>query len=325
MGLSDKKPAPWRNPLVGRELALGLVATLLFFMSMLMIPLGGAFFGIFTPLPTLLFYYRWGSPLGYWVPGGAAAAGSLLLSYLGMVPTIPFFLGLLGLGFLLGLGMREHWTVEKTIGSSSLFLFSLGAIAAGLISTGIEGGLVLHMEKSLEQTISAVFQQYGAPSPEKSLLEQSLLEFVPTAVRLMPGAAFSSILIVSWLNVLVVMRYCSLHQMPLPPWGKWTLWKAPEILVWGVIAGGFALLLPFEFLRTPAMNVLVVLGTIYLFQGLAVAAFYFERWKLPRVLRAILYGFFLLQMSATLGAIFLGFIDVWIDFRRFARKPSSTP
>lgn len=291
---------------------------------MLVIPLAGTFFGIFTPMPTVLFLYRWGSPLGFWVPGIAALVGLLALSLLSMVEAAPFFVGLLGVGLVMGWGMRSRWSVEKTVALAGIFLFGLGTVAFWLISMEIEGGLVRHMEESLGQTISAVLQQYAASSPETRILEQSLLDFVPTAVRLMPGVAASSILVVCWLNLFVALRYCRLHGLPMPLWERWTAWKAPEMLVWGVIAAGFMILLPVRSLSLLGMNVSMVLGTVYLFQGLAVTSHYFERWRLPRILRAVLYGFFLLQMPATLGMILLGLADVWIDFRRFPRKPSAT-
>jgi len=91
-------------------------------------------------------------------------------------------------------------------------------------------------------------------------------------------------------------------------------------LVWIVILSGFALLLPVQQLQIIAMNALVVLGTIYLLQGLAIITFYFERWRLPRILQAIFYGFLVLQQFASLGAVLLGFFDIWFDFRRLSKK-----
>jgi uncharacterized protein YybS (DUF2232 family) len=86
------------------------------------------------------------------------------------------------------------------------------------------------------------------------------------------------------------------------------------------LEGGFLLFVPSSGLRFLAANVLLVLGTVYLFQGLAIAAFYFEKWKLPRFLRAVIYAFLLLQQFATLGVILVGLFDIWLDFRRLSRK-----
>lgn len=306
---------------MGKELAVGIAATLIFFFSVLIIPIMGVFAGIFTPLPTLLFFYRWGSPLGYLIPGGAALVGCLLLPALSMVQSIPYFLGMITLGLLLGAGMRQGWSAEKTIGSSCLVVLLIGALVLWLTEGKSNGGIFAYLEEDLRNAITVTFQQYGAASLEKPVLEEMLQKFVPVMVRLLPGAALSSVLVASWLNVLVSGRFCRLRRLPLPPWGEWSRWKAPEHLVWVVIACGAVLLLPVDsWVKILGLNVLIVLGTVYLFQGLAVISFYFERWKLPKILRAILYAIFLLQQFVTFGVILMGLFDMWFDFRRLTRK-----
>lgn len=305
---------------------MGISATLLFFVSALIVPLLGMFFCVFTPLPTILFFYRWGSPLGFWVPGAAAAAGSLLLTLLSTPQSIPYFLELLCFGLFLGTAMRLGWTLEKVLGGSALLVFVMGILVLFVAQAGDDGGLVQSLEKELKEAISITFQHYGQMTDEMRMLEESLQRMVPLMIRLLPGGALSSVLVAGWLNLLVVRRYCRLRNVPLPPWEEWSLWKAPEPLVWVLIAGGFVLLVPFKsFVSFLGMNALIVLGTIYLFQGLAIVGFYFNRWKLPRFLRAMCYGFLLLQQLATFGAILMGLFDVWFDFRRLQQKPASNP
>ena len=308
---------------MGRELAVSIAATLLFFLSVLLIPMVGLFVGIFTPLPTLLFFYRWGPPRGYWIPGGAGVAGSAVLVYLGMADTLPYFLEMLFLGLFLGAAMRQNWSIEKTIGSSTLLVFAMGALIFWWVHSTGETGLLQSLEEDLRGAISETLRQYGAFSNEKQVLEQALQAIVPLMVRLLPGLALASALVVSWLNLMVARRYCLVHRLPLPPWEDWTMWKAPELLVWPLIGCGFALLVPGDLLKILGMNGLMVLGTIFLFQGLAVIAFYFDKWKLPRALRAILYAILLLQQFAALGVALSGLFDVWFDFRRLSRKSSS--
>ncbi len=290
-------------------------------MSTMLIPVMGFLAGVFTPLPTLLFYYRWGSPLGYAIPGGSALAGSVILSLLNMTLSIPFFLELLYLGLFLGLGMRKQWSAEKTIGAASLFIFVLGALTFFVLHGGADAELVKRLEDGFRKAISLALQQYGVSSAEKLMVEEALHQTVPLIVRLLPGAALSSALVISWLNVLMTKRYNRLRGLPLPPWNEWSLWKAPEPLVWAAIAAGVMLLLPSNVARMGALNALIVFGTVYLFQGLSIMTFYFEKWKLPRLLRTVLFGFVLLQQFATIGAILMGLFDMWLDFRRLSREP----
>jgi uncharacterized protein YybS (DUF2232 family) len=110
--------------------------------------------------------------------------------------------------------------------------------------------------------------------------------------------------------------------LELSQWGEWSLWKAPERLVWGLIGAGVLLILNLDLRVTLfALNVMMVLGTIYLFQGLSISAYYFQQWRLPGFFRGALYGFFFLQQFATLGVMLLGLFDLWFDFRRLSRKP----
>ena len=309
------------DPAVRREIALGIAATLLFFLSALLIPVLGFLAGIFTPLPTLLTFFRFGAPLGLWIPAGAFALGSVLLGFLGLASSIPYLTEMVVFGMLLGTGMRQNWSTEKTIGLSSLIVFAAGAMAFWMTNGGPEGTLVSQVEKELKETMAAVLDQYAGSAVDRELVNQSLQQFIPVLVRLMPGFSMATSLIIAWLNVLVAGRYCRTHNVAMPDWPEWSRWKAPERLVWVVIGAGFVLLASDSTMRIFCLNLLIVLSTIYLFQGLAIVSFYVEKWKIPRFLRVLIYGFLLLQQFATLGAVLMGFFDMWLDFRRISPKP----
>lgn len=310
------------NPAVKREIALGIALTLLCFMSAMLIPVLGFLAGIFTPLPTLLTFYRLGTPLGLWIPAGAFALGSVLLSALGLTASIPYLMEMVVFGMLLGTGMRQNWSSEKTIGTSSLIVFAAGAMAFWMTNGGPEGTLVAQVEKELEATMAAVLDQYTGTSVDRELINRSLQQIIPILVRLMPGFSLATSLLIAWLNVLVARRYFRTHRVVPPDWPEWSRWKAPEKLVWAVIGAGFSLLMVDGGMRIVSLNILIVLGTVYLLQGLAIVAYYADKWKIPKFLRALIYGFLLLQQFATLGAILMGFFDMWFDFRRIAPKPS---
>lgn len=324
MYLNSEKTAPLRNSIVVRELAVGIAATLIFFTSVLLIPMMGIFVGVFTPLPTLLSYYRWGYPLGLLVPGGALLGGWLLFSYLSITQSMPYLLEMLLLGLVLASGMRRKWPLEKTIGTAGLLVFVTGSLIFLQTQSFDTGGIFKTLEEGLRKTVDLTLQQYAGGTPETRMFEESLAGIIPVVVRILPGASLASAFVMSWLNLLLAKRFCEVRHIPLPPWGRWIKWKASEALVWIVIITGFSLLLPIQPVKIIALNVLIVLGTVYLFQGLAIISFYFERWKLPKILRAIFYGFLLLQQFASLGAVLLGFFDVWFDFRRLSKESASS-
>lgn len=308
---------------IGKEILIRTVASVISFLSILVVPFFGMILGIFTPLPSLVFVYRRGWPTGYWVPGIAAVFGTALLVILGLLQVVPYYLLLLSLGVLLGYGMRRQWSVEKSIGVPSLLVFGTSALLLWLSYDGAASNFLKFVELDLKGAIGTALQQYGPEGPERKLLEETLHGMIPVLVRLLPGVVFSSILVAAWLNIVAAKRYCRLANVPFPAWGNWLQWKAPDHLVWGVIAGGACLLTPLSPVKSVGLNFLVVFGTIYLFQGFAIAAFYFERWKLPRLLRALFYAVFLFQQFATLAVALVGLFDLWFDFRRLTRKPAS--
>ena len=309
---------------MAKALLVGVAATLLLFVSVMMVPVFGILAGVFTPLPTLLVCYRWGSPWALVVPGGAAGLVCVLLAYFNLAPSLPLLIEMLLLGLLLAWGMRRNWSLERTVGLAAVSVFALGALVfwfnygSGIESPGMQA------EQDLRDAITLVLQQYGAASSDKQLVEETVQKMLPFLLKLLPGAALATTLVACWLNLLVARRYCRLHQLPMPAWQEWSQWKTPDFLVWIVIAGGLVLLLPLGMLKIAGLNAIMVAGVIYLFQGLAIMSFYFERWKLPKIFRAFLYAIILVQQFFTLGAMLMGLFDMWVDFRRLSRSPTAS-
>jgi uncharacterized protein YybS (DUF2232 family) len=98
-------------------------------------------------------------------------------------------------------------------------------------------------------------------------------------------------------------------------------WKAPDFLVWGVIACGFALFIPgVESVKAIAANLLLVFSACYFFQGLAIIAFYFNKNNVPRFVRGVVYLFIVFQQIFTMIVVGLGLFDLWVDFRRLRKQ-----
>lgn len=310
--------SPWRIAFSRKELAIGIAGTLFLFFSAFAIPIVGIFVSIFTPLPTLLSLYRFGPPWGYWIPGGSAVASLPLLIYLGFTPNIGYLLGMLFLGFLLAEGMRQHWSIEKTVGISGVAVFCFFSLVFWVTSGGLSGQFLQELEGDLQINVEGTLQYYESIgfSFDKPGVRQAIQDIIPLFVRILPGAALASSLLGAWLNVLIACRFCRVHRLPLPAWRDSSQWRAPEVLVWGVIGAGCMMLVPAPVARILGLNLLLVLGVTYLLQGLAIAAFYFDRWKLPLLLRAIFYALVFLQQLATIAIILGGLFDVWLNFRR---------
>ena len=306
----------------GKEFLFLIVLTVGLFLSITFVPLVGFFPCILTPAPTVLAVIRWGFPNAWLVPGCSAVIGSLILYMLNLSESIAYLLALIGMGALMGYGFRRQWSTEKIVGLSSLFVIGMAGLFVLLAFTETKGEIVRLIEQDLRGAISAALKQVGSSSPETRELESKLLDTVPLIVRIMPGVLMACTLGICWLNLLVSLRYCRAAANEFCDREKLILWKAPERIVWFVIASGLILLLPVGDLKLAAINLLIVTGTIYFLQGVAIVAFYLERWKLPVYVKGFVYAVVFLQQLASMATVALGLFDVWFDFRKPRKKPA---
>lgn len=306
----------------GKEFFFQIVLTIGLFLSISFVPLAGFFSGLLTPAPTALAIIRWGLPTGWYVPGCAGVLGSLILYLLDSSHSIPYLLAMIGMGAIIGYGSSSQWSTEKTIGVSSLLVVGMAGLFSILMFSETKGEMVRLMEQDLQGAISSTLKQFGSSSVETQELEQNLLDTVPLIVRIIPGVFISCTLGISWLNLLISRRFCRAAGIESCVSEKLTLWKTPEFIVWFVIAGGLMALLPMGDLKLLGLNLLIVIGTIYFFQGLAIVSFYFEKWKMPFFVKGFVYAVLFLQQFALMATAVLGLFDVWFDFRKLVKKPA---
>lgn len=314
-------PPALRFASAGRECFFHVLLTLSLFLSISFVPVAGFLTGILTPLPTALALIRFGSPGAWLVPGLAGFAGLIILYGLDMAHSIPYLCAMLGMGIVLGYGTKNMWASEKVIGLSCLVVVAMSTLLVALTYIETKGELIRLLEEDLRSAISAALTQFGTPSAETLEMESSLLAAVPLIVRIMPGITVACTLCISWLNMLVARRYCRAGGRTEYIRDDWTRWQAPEILVWVLIGSGLALLIPGSGLKFPALNALVVLGSIYFLQGLSVASFYLGKWKFPAIFRGLIYAILVMQQIASIAIAIVGLFDMWFDFRRMTKKP----
>ena len=63
-------------------------------------------------------------------------------------------------------------------------------------------------------------------------------------------------------------------------------------------------------------NGLLILLTVYFFQGIAIVSYFFEKKRFPRLLRLLLYSLIAVQQILLLFVIGLGIFDMWLNFRK---------
>ncbi|SMC26550.1 Uncharacterized conserved protein YybS, DUF2232 family [Desulfacinum hydrothermale DSM 13146] len=313
------------QPMTVRELAVGIGTTVALFMTVVLVPVTGIFASVFTPLPSTVSLYRWGRSAGIWVPGGAAVLGGAVLMAMGAHQSLAYYLELLTLGTLLGLGMRRPWSLSRMVGDAAVKVFLLGTALFWLTHAGAEGGVFAHLERRLMALMEALMQGSGLSQAQEALVRENLARIVPFVVKIFPGMALGSTIVFAWINLYLATRLLRRQRVALPPWPQWRRWSAPEVLVWGVIAAGFLTLVPSTGARILGLNLLFALGAVYLLHGVAILAFYMAKWNVPGLLRGVIYGVVFLQQFVSLGVVMLGLFDTWFDFRRLKPKADPTP
>ncbi len=263
----------------------------------------------------------------FWVPGlGLASPGS---TWNPAIFGIVYYLFFALLGALLGEFEPQAYHMTRLVGQTVgivavCLLFWLLLYTAGNWTAFVQG-LEAYFVRLLEE-VSKVPPGNEEMELQWSLIRSNAPSIAFYAVRLMPAMIFNMLIFVVWLNVVVARRLFGAKAAWFPSVGNLQRWRFPFAGVWVMI--GFALLLVLdiyvvkgEALKLLAINAFLVFGLIYLFQGLAIVAFYLGRWNLSPMLRLLFYSILVLffqPLSFLLVAF--GFFDSWFDFRRLQKK-----
>jgi len=131
----------------------------------------------------------------------------------------------------------------------------------------------------------------------------------------MPGVLACITLLITWFTMVIGNRM--LHKNTgSGPWPEYRFWALPEKLVWALIVSAILVVLPMEPGRTIGLNVLMITGLLYCFQGAAIMLFYFSKWSVPLFLRTLIYVLLFFQTFGVILLGILGIADVWTDLRR---------
>jgi uncharacterized protein YybS (DUF2232 family) len=204
-----------------------------------------------------------------------------------------------------------------------------------LIAAGGPVPLVRAVQSLLSEMMVQGQQGYRALGIPNPMPPQAQVAALDSMIRILPALIAISAALSVMFNLRVFWRWAK-QRLDYPLFGDLLRWSAPEWLIWGLIASGFGMLAPIAAVRDVAVNAFLCFAVVYLCQGLAIMAFYFQALAVPGVVRAIIYfvvlgypfvaavgypfaaaGYFVVPLLVCLAGVF----DMWIDFRRL--KPPS--
>ena len=263
----------------------------------------------------------------FWVPGLGLTAGDL--SWNPAVFGIAYFLFFALIGVLLGEFEAQPYSMTRLMGQTSAIIALSLAFWLLLYTWGHWGEFVTSLEAYFAHLLKEVTKVPPASEEMQSqwtLLQDHAADIAYYAVRLMPAMIFNMLLFVLWLNIAVARRLFAAWGGMFPFLGPLKNWRLPFLGVWLVIFFAFlwifdTYVLKLDWLKVAALNVFIVFALIYFFQGLAIVAFYLNRWSLSPMIRMVLYAVLILffqPLSFLLVAF--GFFDSWFDFRKLVPK-----
>jgi hypothetical protein len=161
---------------------------------------------------------------------------------------------------------------------------------------------------------TAIYEKAGITGDELAVMKQSMAMAAQLLASIYPALMTVMLIIITGCNVALVKRFSSKLSFDLEI-GEFKNFRNPELLVWLLIAAGFAMLAGTPIITTPALNLLVILVLLYFLQGLAVVTTLISRQTFARMLRVGLYLMLLFQpyIAAVVAAI--GIFDLWGEFR----------
>lgn len=305
-----------------RDIVSGIAITSLIFTISVYMPIIGFICSLFIPLPTLFYRSKLGRRTGAIIP---IITIMVMIAVLGGISIdILFFVELLLLGFVLSELIELDLSIEKTM------LYACGSVIfvgiAGLLfysnlsDKGIYAFVAEYVSKNLKLTLE-IYENMGVSQDSIHMISNSLENIKYVLIRIIPALVVASTFFVSWTNLLVAKPILKSRGLFYPSFGSLKIWKAPEFLIWVIIGCGLLLLLPEKTFKIIGLNGLLIMLTVYFFQGIAIVSFYFEKKRFPRMLKVFLYSLIALQQAVLLVIIGLGLFDMWLNFRKLEPSP----
>ena len=309
---------------ISKDIISGVAIIGLIFTASTYLPIIGFFFSLFIPLPILFYRSKLGRTTGIIV---YILSIIIMIVMTGSISLdIFFFAELLLLGFVLSELFEMRLSIEKTISYACASVLITGIVIlffySNLSNTGIYTLASEYISRNLELTM-AMYESLGVPEESIHVISNSMEKIHYVLIRIIPAMLISLTLFVSWTSLLIAKPLLKAKNIFFPDFDSLKLWKAPEFMVWLFIGCGVMLILPENSFKILGLNGLIILLTIYFFQGIAIVSFYFEKKNVPRIFRIFLYSVLALQQLVLLSVIGLGFFDMWINFRKLGIKKES--
>ncbi|GFE56379.1 YybS family protein [Geobacter sp. AOG1] len=308
-------PGPWL------EMVKGSVITLVLFLAYVSFPLLGMFPGLFVPLPGIYYAQKHGIKVGMAI---VAISVAVLMPIAGVSSAILYLLQCGIMTLALPVFLSRGWGGARSIASAVALNVAVVALFAVVfaLSQGIDlhGQVLKGINASITQT-AALYEKSGLTGEELQTFKTAMEQAGALIGRIYPALVIITLATIAGLNLWIMTRL-AIRLPGFHTLGEFSRFKNPDQLIWVVIAAGFSMLIPQTDVAGMALNVLIVTLLLYFVQGLAIIGWFFNRFTVPGLVRAIFYILLTLQPYLAVAVAALGIFDLWGDFRT-PRQPEN--
>lgn len=239
-----------------------------------------------------------------------------------------FVLAVMGLaGVLMAQTARKNYSVEIVVLAPALFL--LAAVTFYFIYGGIQLSMspwqlvVRHVTEAIDINIQ-LYSRLPLNSEEINAIKNSRDSIIRLFTGIFPALCGIGVLFTIWINVLIGNKILRKQNVSVANLSALSAWKAPTWLVWFFIAGGGLSFVSQTQIHFTGINVFLMTCFVYLLQGLAIVSFFFQSRNISFFFRWFFYFLIAVQQIVMIAIAVVGFLDLWIDFRKYFRKDTAT-
>ncbi len=305
------------QPTIIKNILTGTLLCILIIAIIYIMPLVGVFAWMVLPLPVLFYRLKTGRNSSAIIM--AASLAMLVVFTRNFAFNTLYFGSLLMTGFFLGEFIEKHLSIEKimlytcfaVLGTCTAVLF----VYSFTYAQGIEH-LISNYISRYQELSSQLFSESAKLYPDMQVDRQMLEKASSLFVLIFPGIFINSYLTMIWLNIILIKKVLSKKGIIVKSIENLNQWKAPDYLVFGVIALSVLIFLPIYTIKIIAVNCLIILMFVYFFQGIAVVSFFFQKKSWPFAIRFFFYILIAIQPLFMFLVIGFGLFDTWINFRK---------
>lgn len=278
-------------------------------------------FALVYPLPIVILVVRRGLRAGVWATVVTIAATSM---FVGPFQGLLVFTKVGIIGIALAQCIRSQFSPVKTlaitavaVAVSMIFTVGVNLLIGGF---GIEETWEL-MQKSMDSAIE-FYRRIGIAESEISRMETYLSQITEAAKIVLPASLLMVVVTVAGFNYLVarlILGKLGYKMVELKPFSKWRLsWHYGWGYVAGLILASIGQVAAVPLVSNIGTNVISVFGMIFLVQGVAVAWYFFDKYKLLPIAKWLIMISIVLNPTLLQILSWAGVLDAWLDFRKLS-------